>query len=77
MNVVRKHNLQGRVKIGVVTGDDLMNRLDDLIAEGITLNNMETGESLAAFRQRVQSANVYFGAAPISGTLSIVARTSS
>jgi hypothetical protein len=69
MNVVRKLNLQGRVKIGVVTGDDLMNRLDDLIAEGVTLNNMETGESLAAIRHRVQSANVYFGAAPIAEAL--------
>ena len=69
MNVVRKHNLQGRVKIGVVTGDDLMNRLDELITEGVTLNDMETGESLAAIRHRVQSANVYFGAAPIAEAL--------
>ncbi len=69
MNVVRKLNLEGRVKIGVVTGDDLMNRLDDLIAQGVTLNNMETGESLASIRHKVQSANVYFGAAPIAEAL--------
>jgi hypothetical protein len=57
--------LSGKVKIGVVTGDDILHRLDDLIAQGVELNNMETGEPLAAIRDRVQSANVYLGAAPL------------
>lgn len=64
-NVARELGLQGKVKIGVVTGDDVLDKLDDWIAEGIEINNMETGESLASIRDKVQSANVYLGAAPL------------
>jgi Acyclic terpene utilisation family protein AtuA len=67
--VVKKLGLAGKVKVGVVSGDDIMDRLDDLIARGIELKNMETGEPLSSFRDRVQSANVYFGGAPIADAL--------
>jgi hypothetical protein len=56
----------GRLKIGVVTGDNILDRLDDFLARGIELRNMDTGEPLAAIRQRVRSANVYLGAFPIA-----------
>ena len=39
-----------------------MDRLDDLLASGHPLDNMETGRPLAEIRDRVQSANVYLGA---------------
>jgi hypothetical protein len=54
-----------KVKIGVVTGDDLLPRLDDLIAGGHPLVHMETGEPLATVRDRVLSANAYIGSTPI------------
>lgn len=54
-----------KLKIGIVTGDDIMNRLDELLARGIELRNMETNEPLAAIRGRIQSANVYLGAWPM------------
>lgn len=57
------------VKVAVVAGDDIMNRLDDYIARGIALKNMDTGEPLSTIRDRVQSANVYFGAWPIADAL--------
>jgi hypothetical protein len=53
------------LSIGVVLGDDILGRLGDLRAHGMALNNMETGEDLASVMDRVMSANVYFGAAPI------------
>ena len=53
------------LRIGVVLGDDILGRLDDLKSMGILLDNMETGEKLDAIRARVMSANVYFGAWPI------------
>jgi hypothetical protein len=56
-------------KIGVVAGDDIMGRLDDLISRGVELKSMDTGEALASIRPRVQSANVYFGAAAIADAL--------
>jgi len=59
----------GRMKIGVVTGDNILNRLDDLLARGIELRNMDTGEALETVRSRVRSANVYLGAFPIAEAL--------
>lgn len=57
--------LQGKVKIGVVTGDDILDRLDEFAERGVEITNMETGESLSEVRDKVQSANVYLGAQPL------------
>jgi len=57
------------LRIGVVLGDDILNQLDALNAKGIALNNMETGEGLDSVREKVMSANVYFGAWPIVDAL--------
>ena len=57
------------VKVATVAGDDILDRLDQLLARGVQLKNMETGEPLAAIRAHVQSANVYFGAGPIAEAL--------
>jgi hypothetical protein len=65
IEVARRLGLSGKVKVAVVAGDDIMSRLDDYISRGIELKNMDTGEPLATVRDRIQSANVYFGAAPI------------
>ena len=51
--------------VAVVEGDDLMDRLDDLLAAGVSFDNLETGASLAPRRAEVLSANAYFGAEPV------------
>src|SRR5262250_2524259 len=53
--------LSGKVKIGVVTGDDILGRLEEFSESGVEIKNMETGESLSAIRDKVQAANVYLG----------------
>ncbi len=58
-------NLSEKVRIAVVTGDDLLGRLDELRAAGHSLSNMETGEPLDAIRDDVLSANAYIGSTPI------------
>ncbi len=63
--VARELGLGGKFKIGVVTGDDIMDRLDELLARGVELRNMDTGEPLSAVRERIQSANAYLGAWPM------------
>jgi hypothetical protein len=63
--VAQKHGVSGDIRIGVVTGDDLLPRLDELIAGGHPLKNMETGEALSTVRDRVLSANAYIGSTPI------------
>ncbi|MBI4546353.1 MAG: DUF1446 domain-containing protein [Ignavibacteriae bacterium] len=65
----KKLGIKG-LKIGVVLGDDIVGCLDTLKQKGIDLKNMETGESLDAVRDRIVSANVYFGARPIVEALS-------
>jgi hypothetical protein len=63
--VAEKHGAKGALRIGVVSGDDLLGRLDQLIAAGHPLANMDTGEPLSTVRDRVLSANAYIGSEPI------------
>ena len=56
---------RGKLTLGVVTGDDLLPRLDELLAQGHPLANMDTGEPLSLVRDRVLSANAYIGSEPI------------
>ena len=63
--VAERHGVRGALRVGVVTGDDLLPRLDELIASGHALANMETGEPLDTIRDRVLSANAYIGSVPI------------
>jgi acyclic terpene utilization AtuA family protein len=59
----------GRLKIGVVTGDDILPRLGEFLDRGLELTNLDTGEPLTKIWSQVQSANVYFGAFPIAEAL--------
>src|SRR6476469_1275564 len=65
LDVARKAGAAGKVRVGVVTGDDLLPRLDELIASGHSLTHMESGEPLSTVRDRVLSANAYIGSTPI------------
>ena len=62
-DVAGELGLSGKVKIGVVSGDDILGRLDEFADQGVEITNMETGEPLSDIRDKVQSANVYLGAA--------------
>jgi hypothetical protein len=53
------------LKIGIVYGDDIMSQIDELLADGVLLRHMETGESLEKVRNRLYSANVYLGSRPV------------
>jgi len=64
-NVAAELGLSGKYRLGIVTGDDIMTRLDEFLDRGIELRNMDTGEALSQVRDRIQSANVYLGAWPM------------
>jgi hypothetical protein len=68
--VAKELGLGGKFKIGIVTGDNILERIDELLARGIELRNMDTDQPLSAVRDRIQSANAYLGAAPIVEALS-------
>jgi hypothetical protein len=64
MEVARELKIK-KLKIAVVLGDDIKDRIDEIISSGCELNNMETGESIINVKDKILSANVYFGAIPI------------
>src|SRR5215211_661921 len=47
LEVARKAGKAGKLRVGVVTGDDLLPRLDELISSGHKLTHMESGEPLS------------------------------
>jgi hypothetical protein len=53
------------MEVAAVVGDDLMDRLGELNAAGETLDHMDDGAPFAGVRDRVSSANAYFGAWPV------------
>ncbi len=63
-SVAKKIGISG-IKVGVVLGDNILDRIDSLTASGVMLNNMETGEPVTVIKDKVLSANVYFGAAAV------------
>jgi hypothetical protein len=56
-------------RIATVSGDDLLPRIDQLLAEGHPLTNLDTGRPLADVWSRLVSANAYLGAGPIVAAL--------
>ncbi|MCR9132817.1 MAG: DUF1446 domain-containing protein [bacterium] len=49
------------LKVAVVAGDNILPNIDQLIDDGHTLNNMESGEPISTVKENLLSANVYFG----------------
>ncbi len=57
------------LKVAVVLGDDVFPRLDELIAKGHEMRDMDSGQPLSTIRPRVLSANAYIGAFPLAEAL--------
>ncbi len=62
--VIKELGLEG-MKIGIVEGDDILADLETLIAGGEEFKNMDNGEPLKPYLDKVKTANVYIGAEPI------------
>ena len=59
------------LKIGIVVGDDIKDRIDEITFAGCELLNMEDGKSIFTIKEKILSANVYFGAFPIVEALKL------
>jgi len=57
------------LKVAVVLGDDVYGRIDEFLAKGYELRDMDTGRPLTDIRDRILSANVYIGAFPLAEAL--------
>ncbi|MEX2262375.1 MAG: acyclic terpene utilization AtuA family protein [Bryobacteraceae bacterium] len=64
---VRK--LAPALKVAVVTGDDVFSRLDEFLAKGYPMEDLDTGRPLHEIRDLVLSANAYIGAFPLAEAL--------
>ncbi len=53
------------LRIGIVTGDDIMASIDGWLEAGEALEHLDHGRSLAEVRSQLVSANAYLGASPI------------
>jgi hypothetical protein len=56
-------------KIATVSGDSVLERIDELRAAGETLAHMDTGADIATVRERMLFASAYLGAQPIAEAL--------
>ena len=55
--------------VAIVRGDDILERIDEFLAEGLELRNLDTGEPLETIRDSILSANAYLGAFPLAQAL--------
>ena len=52
-------------KIAVVHGDDILAQVDSLCAKGAAFTNMETGADFNKVKNKIEAANIYFGATAV------------
>ncbi len=54
-----------KLNVGVVLGDSVLERLDELQRLGVSLAHMDTSEDIATVRERLLFASAYLGARPL------------
>jgi len=57
------------LKVAVVLGDDILPRIDEFLAKGHQMRNIDTGEPISTIREHILSANAYIGAFPLAEAL--------
>ena len=60
-----------KLKVGVVLGDSVLERLDELQEVGVSLAHMDTGAEIATVRDRLLFASAYLGARPLVEALDV------
>jgi len=54
-----------KLKVGIVLGDSVLERLDELQAAAVSLAHMDTAQPISAVRDRLLFASAYLGARPL------------
>jgi hypothetical protein len=57
------------LKVAVVHGDDVFNRIDEFLGKGYEMRDMDTGHAISTIRKKILSANAYIGAFPLAEAL--------
>lgn len=63
-NVMSEQGAKG-YKIGYVLGDDMLDRIPELISQGVEFNNMDDVGDFNDIKDKIVNANVYYGHEPI------------
>jgi hypothetical protein len=74
LEILEAAGVRAKVPVALVSGDDLLSRIDELIAAGHEMRSMDTGAPLASVRDRIVAANAYIGSAPLTEALAMGAR---
>ncbi|WP_372751350.1 acyclic terpene utilization AtuA family protein [Labilibaculum sp.] len=53
------------IKIAVVDGDNIIDRIDEFYPAKTSFRNMDSGEDFKEIAERIQSANIYLGVPPL------------
>jgi hypothetical protein len=61
--------LAPELKVAVVLGDDVTERVGEFLDNGYSMTNMDTGEPLCSIQDRILSANAYLGAFSLTEAL--------
>ena len=56
-------------KVAVVIGDDIGDRIDEMVSRGIRFDDIDTGRTIEAIRGDLLSAHVYLGGFPLAEAL--------
>jgi len=64
LRVARELGVSG-LKVAVVTGDNVLDRIPEFLEKGHPLNHLETEKSIEDVKERLEFANAYIGAEPI------------
>jgi hypothetical protein len=64
LRVARELGISG-LKVAVVTGDNVLDRIPEFLEKGYLLNHLETGEPIDNIKEKLEFANAYIGAEPI------------
>ncbi len=63
LNALQKFGI--KLKVGVVLGDSVLERLDELQESSVPLAHMDTGADIASVRERLLFASAYLGSRPL------------
>ncbi|MFD3447091.1 acyclic terpene utilization AtuA family protein [Microbacteriaceae bacterium 4G12] len=64
IKVARALGIEG-LKIAVVTGDELLDKIDELKKKGMPLHDLDTGRNISEVENKLVFANAYLGAQPL------------
>ena len=64
VDAARRAGVRGG-KVALVLGDDIFERIDEMLDRGVAFDDLDSGEPIETIRSKILSANVYLGAFPL------------